>query len=173
MAVLKRVIELDLVPNNNEKSDTYGKYYARIHFAEPLSLRGICEKIAAHGSPFTQDIVEGVTRCVRNTIVEVLSEGQGVKIDGLGTLRPTLENEKGGADSAEDFSVTEHVLGVHVRFIPEGEELDRLTSREMKKKCTLRKTYEVSYKTITHGGKSMQIPVYTPIVKPDVVPPQP
>ena len=40
----------------------------------------------------------------------------------------------------------------------------------MKEKCTLRKTYEVSFKTITHGGKSMQIPVFTPIIEQD---PQP
>ena len=71
------------------------------------------------------------------------------------------------ADSARDYNVTEGVIGVHIRFIPEGEELDRITSRQMKSMCTLRKTYEVSFKTITHGGKSMQIPVYSPIVESD------
>ena len=166
MAVVKRVVELDIVANPNKKSDYFGKYYARIHYIEPLNLRGLCEHILSHGSPFTRDVVEGVVTRLRNCIVELLSEGQGVKLDGLGTLRPTLENATGGADSIKDFNVTEHVTGVHVRFIPEGEELDRLTSREMMKNCVLRKTYEVTYSTIMHGGKEMKVPSYTPIKKP-------
>ena len=117
--------------------------------------------------------MEGVVTRLRNCIVELLSEGQGVKLDGLGTLRPTLENATGGADSIKDFNVTEHVTGVHVRFIPEGEELDRLTSREMMKNCVLRKTYEVTYSTIVHGGKEMKIPSYTPIKKPSSDEPKP
>ena len=152
MAVPKRVVELDLVPNNNEKSDTYGKYFARIHYIEPLNLRGVCDLIALSG---------------------VLSEGQGVKLDGLGTLRPTLENTKGGAESPDAFNVNENVAGVHIRFIPEGEELDRITSREMKNNCVLRKTYKVSYTTIKSGGKEVQIPVYTPVKKEDPEEPTP
>ena len=167
MAVPKRIVELDLVPNTNEKSDQFGKYYARIHYIEPLNLRGLCDLISINGSPFTQDIVEGVVRRLRTSVVRVLSEGQGVKLDGIGTLRPTLENAKGGADDPESFNVTENVAGVHIRFIPEGDELDRITSREMMEKCVLRKTYKVSFTTITSGGKEVQIPVYTPIHKED------
>lgn len=173
MAVPKRVVELDLVPNNNEKSDTYGKYFARIHYIEPLNLRGVCDLIALSGSPYTRDIVSGVVTCLSTTIVRVLSEGQGVKLDGLGTLRPTLENTKGGAESPDAFNVNENVAGVHIRFIPEGEELDRITSREMKNNCVLRKTYKVSYTTIKTGGKEVQIPVYTPVKKEDPEEPTP
>ena len=132
-----------------------------------LNLRGLCEYIESNGTPFTRDIVEGVITRLRNAIVYFLSSGRGIKLDSLGTLVPTIENKAGGADSARDYNVTEGVIGVHIRFIPEGEELDRITSRQMKSMCTLRKTYEVSFKTITHGGKSMQIPVYSPIVESD------
>lgn len=59
--------------------------------------------------------------------------------------------------------MNEHITGVHVRFIPEGMELDRITSREMKKKCVLRKTYEVEYREITVEGKTKKIPIYVPI----------
>ena len=170
VATSKQVVELDLVPNNNEKSDSFGKFFARIHHTEPLNLRGLCEYIESNGTPFTRDIVEGVVTRLRNAIVFFLSSGRGIKLDSLGTLVPTIENKTGGADSAREVNVTENVVGVHIRFIPEGEELDRITSRQMKEKCTLRKTYEVSFKTITHGGKSMQIPVFTPIIEQD---PQP
>lgn len=163
-------LKVNLRKNNNEKSDQFGKYYAELERKRTLSLKGLAKHIADHGTPFTRDIVEGVVTRLRNAIVFFLSSGRGIKLDSLGTLVPTIENKTGGADSAREFNVTENVVGVHIRFIPEGEELDRITSRQMKEKCTLRKTYEVSFKTITHGGKSMQIPVFTPIIEQD---PQP
>jgi predicted histone-like DNA-binding protein len=163
-------LKVNLRKNNNEKSDQFGKYYAELERKRTLSLKGLAKHISDHGTPFTRDIVEGVVTRLRNAIVFFLSSGRGIKLDSLGTLVPTIENKTGGADSAREFNVTENVVGVHIRFIPEGEELDRITSRQMKEKCTLRKTYEVSFKTITHGGKSMQIPVFTPIIEQD---PQP
>ena len=163
-------LKVNLRKNNNEKSDQFGKYYAELERKRTLSLKGLAKHISDHGTPFTRDIVEGVVTRLRNAIVFFLSSGRGIKLDSLGTLVPTIENKTGGADSAREFNVTENVVGVHIRFIPEGEELDRITSRQMKAKCTLRKTYEVSFKTITHGGKSMQIPVFTPIIEQD---PQP
>lgn len=167
MATVKRIVDLDVVTNTNSKSEAYGKVFGRIHHEEPINLRGLCEEIVQNGSPFTTDIVEGVAIRLRNGIVSRLSEGTGVKIDGLGTFRPTLKNVKGGADSVYDYNVNEHVTGVHVRFIPEGVKLDRITYRAMKEKCILRKTYEVTYKTIMHGGEPKKVPVYTPIVEED------
>ncbi len=167
MATTKRIVDLDIYTNTNSKSESYGKCFGRIHHEEPIDLRGMCEEIVRNGSPFTPDTVEGVAIRLRNCMVARLSEGTGVKIDGLGTFRPTLKNEKGGADSVYDYNVNEHVIGVHVRFIPEGEKLDRITSRAMKEQCILRKTFEVTYKTITHGGKQVKVPVYTPIITED------
>ena len=158
MANVKRTIKIDLVANSNRKSDYYGKVYGRIHFEEPLN---------------TRDIVQGVTIRLRDCIVELLSEGVGVKIDGLGTFRPTLQNTKGGADSAQEWDVQEHTEGVHIRFIPEGDKLDRITSKAMLDKCVLEKAYEVTYKEVTVGGKPKKVPVYTPIVTEDEEEPEP
>ena len=173
MANVKRTIKIDCVTNSNRKSDYYGKVYGRIHFEEPLNLRGLVEHIMGHGTPYTRDIVQGVTIRLRDCIVELLSEGQGVKIDGLGTFRPTLLNVKGGADSVSEWNVQENVEGVRVRFIPEGEKLDRITHKAMLDKCVLEKTYEVTYKEITSGGKPKKVPVYTPIVTEDEEQPEP
>jgi hypothetical protein len=172
MATERQVVEVDIVTNENRKSDYFGKKYGRIHYTEPINMRGVCDMINSNGSPWTRDIIDGVFIRYRNCVVDLLSQGIGVKIDGLGTLRPTLENAHGGADSVEDFNVNEHITGVHVRFIPEGDELDRITSREMKKKCVLRKTYEVEYREITVDGKPKKIPIYVPIKgnKPDPEP---
>ena len=170
MANVKKTVKIDLVANGNRKSDYFGKVYGRIHFEEPLNLRGLVEHILTHGTPYTRDIVQGVTIRLRDCIVELLSEGTGVKIDGLGTFRPTLQNTKGGADSAQDWNVQEHTEGVHIRFIPEGQKLDRITSRAMLDKCVLEKAYEVTYKEVTVGGKPKKVPVYTPVVTPDEQP---
>lgn len=173
MATVKQVVEVDVVTNDNRKSDYYGKKYGRIHYTEPINMRGVCDIINSNGSPWTRDIIDGVFIRYRNCVVDLLSQGIGVKIDGLGTLRPTLENAHGGADTVEEFNVNEHITGVHIRFIPEGEELDRLTSREMKKKCELRKTYEVEYREITTGGETKKIPIYVPIHEEDENPDPP
>ena len=170
MATVKRVVDVDLVPNTNEKSDQFGKYYGRIHYEEPINLRGLCEHIVGHGSLFTRDVVDGVAIRMRDCIIELVSTGVGVKIDGLGTFRPTLENAKGGVSNPEDFNCAKDIVGVHVRFIPENASLDRITSRAFAENCILRKSYVVSFKTITHKGKQVQIPVYTPIISEDPTP---
>ena len=167
MATVKAIVDLDVVTNNDRKSDYYGKSYARIHQKEPINLRGLCLMAASGGTPFTEDVLLGCVKLLTRVAVDQLSIGQAVKIDGLGTLRPTIENAHGGADSPSDYNVNVHVEGVHVRFIPEGDKLDRITSRAMKEKCILRKTYEVTYREVTVGGKPKKVPVYSPIVVPD------
>ena len=78
-----------------------------------------------------------------------------------------IDNTPGCADSAYDFNVEENVVGVHIRFIPENEKFEQITSRKFMEKCVLRKAYEVTYKTVTHNSKPMKVPVYSPIVLED------
>lgn len=170
MATQQTIVDLDIYTNNNEKSDNYGKSFARIHYKEPVNLRGICLHIASHGSPYTVDTMEGVVKSVITATLEKITEGQGVKIDGFGTFRPTIENTPGGAESATDFNVEENVVGVHIRFIPENEKFERITSRKFLEKCILRKAYEVTYKTIRYKGKEVQVPVYSAIISEDKEP---
>lgn len=173
MATQQTVVDLDIYTNTNRKSDTFGKCFARMHPKEAINLRAICNHIATHGSPYTVDTMEGVIASVVTTTIEKLSEGQAVKIDGLGTFRLTIENTPGGADSAYDFNVEENVVGVHIRFIPENEKFEQITSRKFMEKCVLRKAYEVTYKTVTHNSKPMKVPVYSPIVLEDEDEPTP
>ena len=163
MANAKKTIALDIVKNTDAKSAQYGHYYARIHSQEPLSLRGLIDHIMSHGSPFTRDMVTGVVIRLRDCIVENLSEGQPIKIDGLGTLKTTVSNTKGGSTSLDAWNVQEHVKGLHIRFIPEGEKLDRLTSKAFRDLCQLEKKYEVTYQTYEKGGKTYKKPQFVPI----------
>jgi len=165
MATAKKSIPLDIVKNTDAKSAQYGKFYARIHSQEPLSLRGLIEHIMTHGSQYTRDVVTGIVIRLRDCMVELLSEGTPIKLDGIGTFRPTLANEKGGATSLEAWNVEEHAKGLHIRFIPEGEKFDRLTSKAFLSQCQLEKKYEVTYQTYQKDGKTYKKPTFTPIGK--------
>ena len=71
----------------------------------------------------------------RSCLVEMLLESKRVKIDGLGTFFTTIENEKGGALSKDDFNVSKNLKALHIRFIPEGEQILNISSREFIKKA--------------------------------------
>ena len=72
-------------------------------------------------------------------LTEMVSQGIGVKLDGLGTFYPTMEGK--GVAKPDDFSVAEHLLGIHIRFLPEGAKDEELTSKKFMAKCTLKSRF--------------------------------
>jgi uncharacterized membrane protein YgcG len=86
-------------------------------------------------SVYSRDIVEGVIQRLTKVMVELLQAGQPVKWDGLGTFTPTVESVKGGYSEAQikaGASVRDVIAGVHIRFIPENEKGEEITSRKFK-----------------------------------------
>ena len=63
-------------------------------------------------------------------------QGQSVKLDGLGTFRPTIEG-KGSNDIETAVSLGANVIieGIHLRFSPENAKGEKLTSRALKGEC--------------------------------------
>ena len=163
MATNKIEMAVDLVKNTNQKSDYFGKYYGRAVRVSTLNTRGLSEHIAQHGSVWTIDIVEGILRELATCVPELVGQGVAVKLDGLGTFFPTLENKKEGADTVEDFDVAENIVGVHIRYTPEGEELDRITSRAFKEKVQLKPRSVVEITKTTVDGKVKRTQRYTPV----------
>ena len=135
MANTKISMLYDLHQSNLETSPSYGKWYPRAVRRDTLSLRGLADHIADHGSIYTRDVVLGVLTKFTSCLTELVSQGTGVKLDGLGTFYPTLEAK--GAESPVGYDVNAHVKGVHIRFLPESADLDNITSREFAKKCIL------------------------------------
>jgi nucleoid DNA-binding protein len=80
-------------------SEQTTKWYARANRLKTLNTTALARHISSHGSPFTQDIVEGVLRKLANCIPELVSEGHGVKLDGIGIFYPMVRCT--GADSKE------------------------------------------------------------------------
>jgi predicted histone-like DNA-binding protein len=119
----------------NTYTSAYGKWYAQIKNLETLNTRKLANHISEHGSIYTPDVVYGVLEKFRSCMLEMLLNSKKVKIDGLGTFYCTLENQKRGADRKEDYNVTKHIKGLHIRFLPEQTTEENISSREFLKKA--------------------------------------
>ena len=121
--------------NTNMKSTAYGKWFAQVKTLETLNTRKLAQHISEHGSIYTPDVVYGVLEKFRSCLLEMLLESKKVKIEGLGTFYCTVENQKGGAAKKEDFNATKHLKALHIRFLPEQEQEQNISSREFLKKA--------------------------------------
>ena len=121
--------------NKNSLSKIFGKWFAHSKTIEVLNTRKMAQHISEHGSIFTPDVVYGVLEKFRSCLIEMLLDSKRVKIDGLGTFFTTIENEKGGAISADKFSVSSNLKALHIRFLPEQEQEMNISSREFLKQA--------------------------------------
>jgi len=108
-----------------------------------------------HGMLASRGDVESFLVKLSECIPELVSQGYGVKLNGLGIFYPTIANKKGGVASVEDFSVTKNIKGVRFRFKPDSSDLDDLTTKAFGKKVSFGNGY---YQTET-GPKAPKIPL--------------
>ena len=125
----------EVYQNQNSYSQAYGKWYARVKNLESLNTRKLSNHIAEHGSIYTPDVVYGVMEKFRSCLLEMLLNSKKVKIEGLGTFYTTLECNKGGAVSKDKFNVNSHIKGLHIRFLPEQEQENNISSRQFLKQA--------------------------------------
>jgi predicted histone-like DNA-binding protein len=135
MATSKIEMKYNLRQFNNDKSSAHMLWFPRAVRNSTLNLRGLSDHISSHGSVYTNDVVGGVLTKFKECLVELVSEGTAVKIDGLGTFYPSLEAK--GAEDPVGYNINEYLEGVHVRFLPENAEDDRITSRAFLNKVAL------------------------------------
>jgi len=141
MPVKSPQFEINIRKNDNALSEAYGKYYPKAVEKQTISLRGLCNHMAEHNSIYGRDIIQGVLMKMSGCIVELLSQGNPVKIDGLGTFVPTVESEKSGISKADliagKWNPQTYVKAIHIRFRPENTTDDKITSRSFKSLCAL------------------------------------
>ena len=141
MPVKSPQFEINIRKNDNALSEAYGKYYPKAVEKQTISLRGLCNHMAEHNSIYGRDIIQGVLMKMSGCIVELLSQGNPVKIDGLGTFVPTVESEKSGISKADliagKWNPQTYVKAIHIRFRPENTNDDKITSRSFKSLCAL------------------------------------
>ena len=132
---------INIRKNENTRSLGYGKYYPKAVEKATISLRGLCKHMSEHNSIYGRDIIEGVLTKMVSCITELISEGNPVKLDGLGIFYPTVESKPQGITKAAiingDWNAETYVKAVHIRFRPEGTAEDNITSRAFKGMCAL------------------------------------
>ena len=106
--------------NNNQQSPSFGKYFAFPVIEETIDLDGLAEHMSSHNTPFSKGAVKGMLTDMVGCIKELLLEGKNVKIADLAIFSLGIKNN-GGADNAEDFSVTKNIRGVKLRARATGE----------------------------------------------------
>ena len=153
----------EVYQNQNEHSTAFGKFYARVKYLENLNTRKLSNHISEHGSIYTPDVVYGVMEKFRSCLLEMLLNSKKVKIEGLGTFYTTLECTKFGAVTKDKFNVNKHVKGLHIRFLPEQEQEQNISSRMFLKQAEfinveslLKKEDEEESEGGTNGGGENQ-----------------
>lgn len=159
MADSKKTLFVNVYKHTNtlgEEQET--KWYAKANRMKTLNTTALARHIAEHGSVFTQDIVEGVLRKLATCIPELVSEGHGVKLEGIGTFYPVVKSE--GADSVEEFS-GQNVKQVLMRFTADRNSEETVSNLRGKVYVETKYVLEKEKKTI--DGKETVIKHYTPI----------
>lgn len=163
MAVNEIAFPLNLRRDANTASRTYGMIFAEPDSSKPLSLRGFAKHLSEHGKLTTYEMMVLVLQNIVSCMKELICQGKSVKLDGLGTFYPTIENKKGGVESPLAFDPNVHVEGVHLRFLPEGEKDGKLTSRALKESCVFETRNFVTVHKVTEGGKVKRYQTRIPI----------
>ena len=136
MAVNNLPFMIALEQNKNDESTAFGKWYGVAYSPQDtLSLRGLIERVAFEQSIYSRDVIEAVVARLTKVMTELIQSGESVKWDGLGTFQPRIESL--GSIDVESFDPNTMIKGVHIRFIPEGQKGEALTSRKFRDMCTL------------------------------------
>ena len=119
-----------LIQNKNEEMPkAYQKWYARPVVTETIDLDYIAQRIQRNSTAKKSDAKAVLTEMVE-VITDALQSSQRVKIDGFGAFKVGLSSR--GADSEEDFTVSENVRGMRIIFQPETQ-TDPSTHKRSKK----------------------------------------
>ena len=157
---------VNLRKEENVSSRSYGKYFPEAESREPLSLKGFARHLSEHGKLATYDMLVLVLQNVVSCMKELTSQGQPVKLDGLGTFYPSVESVKGGVESvakAQELGAAAIIAGVHLNFRPEGAKGEKLTSRAFKELCVFELHDVVKAEKKTVEGKERTYQTRTPI----------
>ena len=157
---------INLRQNTNNDSSAFGKYFAEVDSKEPLNLKGFAKHMTGHGKIADYQMCVLVLGQVVECMSELLSQGQPVKLDGLGTFSPAVEgqgNGKNDLESAVAAGADAMINGIKINFSPENTKGEKLTSRAFKEQCIFEYGYVVESEIRTVNGKQRRVQKKTPI----------
>ena len=139
----------------NARSSANNRWFAYVNRQGTLSTRGLAQHMVEHGVLTNRADVEAILIKLSECIPELVAQGYGVKLNGIGIFYPTIANVKGGAESVADFNLAQNVKGVRFRFTPDSTDLDDLTTKAFGKKVT----FGNGYYQEQSGNKAPMIPL--------------
>ena len=162
MAVDKISMAINYRKNKSTRLSSGGKYYAEVDRQKTLSTRGLAQHLKDHNCMVGRDAIMAVLIKLSECVPELVAQGVGVKLDGLGIFYPSVLNEKGGATEAEmldkTFNPTSIIKGIRLRFTPDSSELDNLTSKQFLARNVAPESQNiVDVETRTVNGKPVKV----------------
>jgi nucleoid DNA-binding protein len=157
---------INLRQNTNDESTAFGKWFAEVDAKEPLNLKGFAKHMTSHGKIADYQMCVLVLGQVVDCMTELLSQGQPVKLDGLGTFYPSVDAQKQGqidVETAVAKGCDALINGIKINFSPENSKGEKLTSRAFKEQCIFEFGYVVESVKRTVGGKEKRFQNKTPI----------
>ena len=162
---------INLRQNTNDDSTAFGKWFAEVDSKEPLNLKGFAKHMTSHGKIADYQMCVLVLGQVVECMSELLSQGQPVKLDGLGTFSPSVDGQKKGKNDMEtavavgknDMETAVAVgpdamiNGIKINFTPENVKGEKLTSRAFKEQCIFEYGYVVQSEIRTVNGKQRRV----------------
>ena len=118
------------VKDGDNKRKKVQKTDGKIIYRKTVNLDDMAEHIMKHGSVYTEDVVIGVITKLKSCMQEMLADGHKVKLDGIGTLYPTLTSE--GVEDAKDYSPSENVTRVGIAFLADQSRKSMYKARYMR-----------------------------------------
>ena len=157
---------INLRQNTNDDSTAFGKWFAEVDSKEPLNLKGFAKHMTGHGKIADYQMCVLVLGQVVECMSELLSQGQPVKLDGLGTFSPSVDgqgNGKNDMETAVAVGPDAMINGIKINFTPENIKGEKLTSRAFKEECVFEFGYLVESEVRTVGGKEKRYQKKTPL----------
>ena len=93
-----------------------GKWYARAVPMACIGTRQLAEIIQRNCTVKKSDVMAVLEELVE-VMKDQMQDSKRVKLDGFGSFKIGIESK--GAQTAAKYSVSEHVTGLHVVFMPE------------------------------------------------------
>jgi predicted histone-like DNA-binding protein len=108
---------------NNEKSDNFGQYVARVRTLGQTTTDEVADKVQKNASVKRSD-VKAVIEELADVIQEQLAEGFSVKIAGLGIFSPRIRAKYQAVTENDPYDVEKNVTNVGVLFRPERKKVN-------------------------------------------------
>ena len=157
---------INLRQNKNTENAAFGKYFPEVDTKEPLNLKGLAAHMAEHNKVSTYEMSVLVLGEMVTCMIHLLKEGQPIKLDGLGTISPSVDGQGNGT-----FTIAEAVAkgaenminGIRLVFTPENTKGEKLTSRAFKSECLFEWGYLVESEKRIVNGKERRVQNKTPL----------